>query len=161
MKFILDDGGRKDAGYRGLTGDCVCRSIAIVTEKQYKEVYDALNQLSKEEHRYVMSIESKRCVYNLKKTKHETPSSRTGINKKIYDKYLKSLGYKWVATMGIGTGCKIHLSEEELPMGRLIVQVSKHLTTVIDGVIHDTWDCSRNETRCVYGYYIKDIENSN
>jgi hypothetical protein len=24
---------------------------------------------------------------------------------------------------------------------------------VIDGVIHDTHDCSRNGTRCVYGYY--------
>ena len=39
--------------------------------------------------------------------------------------------------------------------GRLIVKVSKHLTSVIDGVINDTYDPSRNATRCVYGYYIK------
>jgi len=37
----------------------------------------------------------------------------------------------------------------------LIVKVSKHLTTVIDGVLHDTHDPSRRGSRCVYGYYLK------
>jgi len=55
--------------------------------------------------------------------------------------------------MGIGTGCKVHLREEELPKGKIIASVSKHLTTVIDGIIHDTHDPQRNGTRCVYGYY--------
>ena len=36
---------------------------------------------------------------------------------------------------------------------QIVVSVSKHLTAVIDGVIHDTHDCSRSETRCVYGYW--------
>jgi hypothetical protein len=27
---------------------------------------------------------------------------------------------------------------------------------VIDGVIHDTHDCSRGGTRCVYGYWRKE-----
>jgi len=57
--------------------------------------------------------------------------------------------------MGIGTGCKVHLKASELPSGAIIVSVSKHLTTVIDGVIHDTFDPSRGETRCVYGYFEK------
>ena len=26
--FVYDDGGRKDAGYKGDAGDCVCRAIA-------------------------------------------------------------------------------------------------------------------------------------
>jgi hypothetical protein len=30
---------------------------------------------------------------------------------------------------------------------------SRHLVAVIDGVIHDTHDCSRDGTRCVYGYF--------
>jgi hypothetical protein len=52
--------------------------------------------------------------------------------------------------MFIGHGCKIHLAENELPSGKLIVQIAKHLTTVIDGMINDTWNCSG---KCVYGYY--------
>jgi hypothetical protein len=69
---------------------------------------------------------------------------------------MKSMGWKWIPTMFIGKGCKVHLKAEELPMGRLIVNVSKHITCVIDGVINDTYDCSRNGTRCVYGYFIKE-----
>lgn len=64
-------------------------------------------------------------------------------------------GWVWTPTMFIGSGCKVHLRGDELPAGRLIVSVSKHLVAVIDGVIHDTYDCSRNGTRCVYGYYRK------
>ena len=57
--------------------------------------------------------------------------------------------------MQIGSGCKVHLKAEELPKGRIIARVSKHYTTVIDGVLNDTYDCSRGETRCVYGYWKK------
>ena len=57
--------------------------------------------------------------------------------------------------MFVGQGTKVHLKKEELPMGTLIVSCSKHLTVVIDGVLHDVFDCSRNGTRCVYGYWTK------
>ena len=46
MDFVFHDGGRVAAGYRGKTGDCVTRSIAIATGKTYQEVYDALNGLA-------------------------------------------------------------------------------------------------------------------
>jgi len=36
-----------------------------------------------------------------------------------------------------------------------VVSVSKHYTAVIDGELHDTWDCSRAGSRCVYGYWKK------
>ena len=55
--------------------------------------------------------------------------------------------------MQIGSGCKVHLRSDELPGGRLIVRTSRHLVAVIDGEIHDTYDPSREGTRCVYGYY--------
>ena len=57
--------------------------------------------------------------------------------------------------MLIGQGCKVHLTADELLKGTLIVAVSKHLTCVKDGVIYDTYDCSRDGSRCVYGYYVK------
>lgn len=72
---------------------------------------------------------------------------------------MNDLGWTWVPTMQIGQGCKVHLRAEELPAGRLVVSVSKHETAVIDGVINDIYDCSRDGTRCVYGYYIKEWPN--
>lgn len=46
MDFVFHDGGRDAAGYKGSTGDCVTRSIAIAAGKPYQEVYDALNRLA-------------------------------------------------------------------------------------------------------------------
>lgn len=141
MKFQFNDGGRAEAGYKGKNaGDCVVRSIAIATNKPYQKVYDALNELADE--------------YNM--CEGGNSSSRTGLYKETIREYMTSIGAKWTPTMFIGSGCKVHLKEGELPMGRLVVNVSKHLVAVIDGVINDTFDCSRNETRCVYGYWAID-----
>jgi len=144
-KFNYNDGGRKVAGYKGDARDCVCRSIAIVTQKPYRDVYDALNILGESE--------------RIGKRKKSKSNSRTGVYRTTYEKYLKSQGYEWIPTMQIGSGCKIHLHADELPSGRLVVRVSGHITTMIDGVINDTWDCSRDGKRCVYGYFIKKIGN--
>ena len=57
--------------------------------------------------------------------------------------------------MFIGQGCKVHLKKSELPAGILIVSCSKHITVVKDGILQDTYDCSRQGTRCVYGYWTK------
>jgi hypothetical protein len=38
-------------------------------------------------------------------------------------------------------------------MGKLVVSLSRHYAAVIDGVIRDTHDCSRDGNRCVYGYW--------
>ena len=141
MEFIYNDGGRAEAGYKGKTGDCVCRSIAIATGKPYREVYGALNELGKSE--------------RTGKRKRGKSSSRTGVYKQTIRKYMKFIGWEWTPTMKIGQGCKVHLRADELPKGRLVVNVSRHTTAVIDGIVHDTHDPSRKGTRCVYGYYIK------
>lgn len=137
IEWKYNDGGRKDAGYRGDTGDCVTRAIAIATGTSYQKVYDDLNELAA----------------NTRGKKARRSKSRTGVNRVIYEKYLRGLGWEFVPTMKIGSGCKIHLKKNELPDGVIIARVSKHLCAVIDGVIHDTHDPSRDGTRCVYGYY--------
>jgi hypothetical protein len=71
----------------------------------------------------------------------------------FFKRYMGHLGFIWVPTMRIGSGCVVHLRAEDLPKGRIIVRVSKHLAAVIDGVLHDTYDCSRKGTRCVYGFW--------
>ena len=128
--FNYNDGGRKSAGYKGSAGDCVTRAIAIATNIPYKEVYKEL----------------------FKRAGH-TP--RNGMHKRYYEPYLKELGFVWIPTSGFGIGFNLHLNPNELPKGIIIARVTKHLCTVIDGVINDTSDCSRNGKRGVYGYYQK------
>lgn len=139
MQFVFNDGGRAAAGYKGSASDCVTRSIAIVTGKPYQEIYDALNEAATSERKG--------------KRKRGISSARGGVYKQTYRKLLESLGLEWIPTMQIGSGCKVHLRDDELPMGKLIVSTSRHLTAVIDGVIHDTHDPSRDGMRCVYGYF--------
>jgi hypothetical protein len=143
MRFVRDDGGRSAAGFKGNAGDCVVRAVAIATEQPYQIVYDALSQ----------GCRTQRVMRGSRKA-----SARDGVNvgRKWFHDYLVALGWRWNPTMLIGSGCKVHLKASELPMGRLIVYVSKHVVAVVDGVIRDLDDCSRNETRCVYGYWIQD-----
>ena len=141
MDFVFDDGGREEAGFKGKTGDCVCRAIAIATEMPYKEVYDLINETAKSE--------------RASKRKRGKSSARTGVYIGTIRKVMERLGWKWHPTMAIGKGCTVHLRKDELPSGRLVVSVSRHEVAVIDGVVHDTYDCTRDGSRCVYGYYAK------
>jgi hypothetical protein len=137
--FRFHDGGRTAAGYRGKTGDCVVRSIAIATGLPYQHIYDLVNRSSVHERTGTR--------------KRGKSNARTGVYKSTIKRVMNSLGWVWTPTMQIGSGCTVHLRPDELPPGRLVVSVSKHLTAVIDGVILDTHDCSRRGTRCVYGYW--------
>ena len=148
MDWVFDDGGRASAGYKGSAGDCVCRSIAIVTGHPYKELYAELAH----------GMGSQR--------KSRGASARNGITtgRKWFKDYMRSLGFIWTPTMLVGQGCKVHLVNGELPMGRLVVSLSRHYTAVIDGVIRDTYNPQRQTIivddagkrmahRCVYGYW--------
>ena len=156
MEFIFNDGGRAAAGYKGHTGDCVARAIAIASGLPYQEVYDTLASGNKTQRQG-----KSRSAKNGKKT------AAHGINvtRKWFKDQMKAWGFEWIPTMGIGTVCKVHLADGELPMGRLVVSVSRHYTAVIDGVIHDTYSPTRtthyyennqlvrSSERCVYGYW--------
>ncbi len=138
MRYEYCDGGRAAAGFHGKAGDCVTRAIAIATGRPYQEVYDALNEISRKHERQKRRGKS---------------NARTGVFKTSQHRYMAAIGWKWTPTMGIGTGCKVHLRPDELPSGRIVVSLSRHAAAVIDGVLHDIYDCSRNGTRCVYGYW--------
>jgi hypothetical protein len=148
MRFTYDDGGRAAAGFKGSAGDCVCRAIAIATGKPYAEVYDAL-------HAGIQNFAAtSRCRAAKRASRgggRKGTTPRNGVSRKVYEPYLASLGWRWVPTMSIGSGCKVHLRDGELPAGNLIVRLSKHVCAVIDGVIRDTYEDSRDGTRCVYG----------
>ena len=166
MQHVYNDGGRAAAGFKGKAGDCCARAFAIATGRSYQEVYDLINELAASERRG--------------KRKRGISSARTGVYKVTAHKLAYALNdrVRWVPTMQIGSGCQVHLTDGELPAGRLVASVSRHYTAVIDGVIHDTHDPQRdvhcirpddgelkrgewrNENgicsiarRCVYGYW--------
>lgn len=142
MRFVYSDGGRAAAGFKGSAGDCVCRAVSIASQRPYAEVYAAL----------AAGTGAQRAT---KRTRKRGATAREGINvgRLWFKEYMAQLGFEWVPTMTIGSGCKVHLAEGELPAGRLIVSVSKHYVAVIEGVVHDTHNPTRGGTRCVYGFW--------
>lgn len=173
MKFIYDDGGRAMCGFKGRTGDCVTRAISIVTQRPYSQVYLELA---------AMNSKMRKTKTRTKSVGKKTASEGIYTTSQLFKDYMRKLNFTWVPCMKPGTGCKVHLTDGELPMGRLVVRVSNHLTAVIDGVIHDTFNPQRDKSysfepdhgqdlkpnqgrnqngvwteiggRCVYGYYI-------
>lgn len=148
LGFQMNDGGRAAAGFQGGAGDCVVRSIAIAAELPYMQVYDDLRIANTA---YADSRNDKLA----RRLNIRGSSPRNGNHRNVFHDYILGHGFDWVATMKIGGGCQVHLRADELPLGILIVKVSKHLTAIVNGVIQDTHNPSRNGTRCVYGYYIK------
>jgi hypothetical protein len=129
--FTMTEGGPQPV-YRGRAGDCVVRAIAIASQKPYQEVYDAINRLV--------------TPSSVRKGQRRS-SARNGVAGATYEKYLKEISWVW-----IGSACRLHLKAEELPPGRLIVRLSRHLCALVDGVIHDIYKPDRQGSRCVYGY---------
>ena len=141
MRFEYNDGGRSKYFSASNVRDCVTRAIANATGVDYKEAYDAINALAKKE--------------RASKRKSGRSNARNGVYSDTYRKYIEgTLGWVWVPCMTIGSGCKTHLRDGELPTkGNYIVRTSHHLTCIKDGVLVDTYDCSRDGDRCVYGYW--------
>ena len=147
-RFEWNDGGRQAAGFQGGAGDCVVRAIAIAANLPYLTVYEDLREANasyaaNKKNRLARSLNAR------------GSSPRNGNHRDVFHDYILKHGFTWVPTMQVGGGCQVHLRAGELPEGKLIVRLSKHLTAVIDGVIQDTHDPSRGGKRCVYGYYIK------
>lgn len=155
MEFNYNDGGRSKYFKATNVGDCVTRAIAIATGKDYKEVYNRLNEMAQKE-----------------STRHhrggKRSQSRNGVFKETWKRYLKEIGWVHHKTCELGSRAeKIKFVDGALPTeGRVIVQLSRHLTCLVDGVINDTYDCSKkdyydwetqelvtNTERCVYGYW--------
>jgi len=178
IAHVYNDGGRKAAGYEGRAGDCVTRAIAIVARRDYATVYAELAE-----------INAKLRITTDRKRRHAARARRSARNgiyttTAAFKRYMEGLGFRWVPTMKIGAGCRMHLEAGEVPMGRIICKLSRHLTAVIDGVVHDTYNPARSKSysfepdrgqplkenqgrnengvwteiggRCVYGYWTLD-----
>jgi len=145
VEWVRDDGGRSVAGFKGDTGDCVTRALAIATGMPYRTVYDELF----ERQRVFSGGRSRKA----RRIRERGATPRQGVFREVYQAFLEEVGWRWVPTMKIGSGCQVHLRSDELPGGTIICRLSKHIATVKDGVVHDIHDPSRDGTRCVYGYF--------
>jgi len=142
--FIKCDGGRKAAGFKGVTCDCVCRSIAIVTGRPYLEVYNELKVLCKKERR--LKTNRRSC-------------HRTGIHTghKWFKDWMSENNFVWIKSRR----GKLNFSQDNLPTGRLIVfiEVYVHYAAVIDGIVYDTWNQYMDDDNTISGYWKLDKEN--
>jgi|SRR6516225_3687267 hypothetical protein len=140
MHYIYDDGGRQAAGFKGHTGDCVVRAIAIATDNRenYRAIYNILYRWQRE--------------YYAAKPRHWDPSPRNGVSPKVSARYLRMLGWEWTPLLFRNRKEKTHFSVENLPKGRLIVSIARHWVAVVDNVILDTYDSSYRR-RNIKGYW--------
>jgi len=149
-RWVKDDGGRSESGIPRAdqaVGDCVARAIAIATQRPYREVHDALVVRSVQ-HAHVDNSAYGKWVR--RRGGVRAFDADHGCSDGAYGSYLESLGWKFTSTKGQR---KVHLRADELPPGRLIVRVSRHLVAVIDGVIRDTHDSGGAGRRPVTGYW--------
>jgi hypothetical protein len=146
IPFTHNDGGRSEAGYSDTTGDCFVRATSIASGLPYQYIYD------------LVRTEAAKERIHTKRRKGKRSSPREGVWRSTADRVLARLGFEKVSVMTIGSGCTTHLRSGEIPsQGRLIVNLSHHFAAVVDGVLMDLSDCSREGTRCVYSYYVNSI----
>ena len=140
-RWVKDDGGRRKsgiaraAGRKDAVGDCVVRAIAIATGRPYREVHDALT-VAKVRHVYAGGDGDYWDKRERRRGGVRAFDPDHGCSDEAYGPYLESLGWKFTSTKDR----KVRLRADELPRGKLIVCISRHLVAVVDHVIHDTSD---------------------
>jgi hypothetical protein len=131
MEYLWNDGGRAACGFVGLTGDCVARSIAIATNIRYRDVYDQLSEASNK-------------------------SPRNGVRVDIASQFLSE--HRWTEHQA-----QLHpFLAQFIPKGTVIVYLVKktgrggHFCTVVDHVIHDTWNPADDNDYAIACYWTPD-----
>lgn len=146
----ITDGGHREAGMRGKGRNaCVPRAIAIALDLDYRETHDALEAAQQEWATTGRTSKAKRRAAG-------RTIAQEGVHKPVYTAFLAKRGWHHVSLMEVGKQRERNPRFVDLPTtGTIIANVSKHLTAVIDGVIHDAYDPTRGGTRTVYGYWTK------
>lgn len=122
MKWIFNDGGREAAihdghgdtiGFLKQMGDCATRAIAIATG---------------------IPIAREKYERRRKQPNH-------GIYNGLIQRYMTELGWKRTLCQQFGRENKMQFGD--LPQkGRLVVVTTRHCCALINGVLHDTWNCA-------------------
>lgn len=133
--FIINDGGRADAGFKGRTRDCVVRAVAISTGGNYRTIYREVNAMG-------LRIDGvKSCA-------------RTGVPLNTVNEFMKQAGFEYVVLPQTSKD-RTNLANYIAPSGNVVLDLAGHTVASIDGVLHDTFDTrtSKYGRRIVRGYF--------
>lgn len=140
MNWIYDDGGRIAAGLKSHhlqkrpAGDCVIRSIAIVAEYDYKVLRLTCNEIVRQ---------AGHCgLFN----------SSIGYPRYVYGRLLRHYGFRYFSTYRTGISRVRQFADRVAFPHNYILNCPQHMTSIMEGELHDIWDCSAMR---VYGYWRK------
>ena len=130
--YVYNDGGRRAAGFKGNTGDCVPRAIAIVTGQPYIDVYKT------------MAAEMKANGYAASGNAYATTKPKAGKRKRGQLK-AKDVQHKVKAMFGLTRvklpkGPRPTYSQAFDTYGPCLVGTTHHVAAVVDGALHDLFD---------------------
>lgn len=165
MKFKQNDGGRKKFGFKGTSGDCATRAIAIATKQDYSKVYKKIRLLAKEElflHEKLSGVDVKKLKTNSYQNSKISPNTGTEIS--VIKNYLLNYrgGKIWrETTLNISSyeSGILLLNRWDIPeKGTFIISIKNHLTCVVNGILNDTWNCDKNGEAKVISIFWKKSE---
>lgn len=106
--------------------DCVCRAITLATQQDYSKIQKQLNLVAE--------------LYECE-----------GLCVGCYEHLLTNV-YHFAPVKGF-SGLKVKEVAKELFDGTYLLRCYGHLTCIINGMIHDTWDCGEMEVDKVWKVY--------
>ena len=131
--YRYNDGGRAAAGYRGKTGDCVVRAIAICAGEDYLSVYRTMADHMKR-NGYAASGNA----YATRERNRKAPRRRDQLTaRRVQDRVLEAYGFMKVR---LPRGERPTYTEAHHRYGDCIVGTTKHLAALVGGVLRDTFD---------------------
>ena len=137
--YRYDDGGRAAAGFKGDTGDCVVRAIAILTGVPYADVYRR-TATAMRHGGYSASGNGYR--HKPRRGLHPRMSART-----IQSLVKTSYGLRRV---NLGRGPRPTYTEAWLLHGDCLVGTARHISAIVDETLCDTFDSRIYDAR-MYG----------
>ena len=108
------------------TNDCTVLALAIALECSYDTAYDYLKTLGR------------KCTQGFELHEHLNKS------KTLFNNSIEKIPFP--AQKGIPRMTAVSMSEE-YPKGTYILRQAKHICTMRDGVLYDTW---KSQDRCIY-----------
>ena len=132
IDYTYNDGGRAQAGYKGTTGDCICRAVCILTGRDYKEVYETIADFMSSKGRTKSAN-----MYTYRRVQGKRSQASTKRRKVTTEQIVKLFGFK-----------KVTLPKGELPTyteaheryGDCLATTTKHIVALKDGALQDIFD---------------------
>lgn len=125
MEFHFNTGGREKYYKQVYVRDCATRALAIANNLDYKVAYKLM-------------------------WKYQNGTPRNGVSTKSTNRCLSDIGWDYHDIKSE----HIKINEFKFPNGIIICRIKGHVTTIINGIINDTWNCSKKNPEIV-GYWIK------